>query len=272
MKVKRVGSKMETFKNGIELLGNQIKKDKKILLFSLGIGLLASFLWGIYATKVYSETIQTGIAQKVVRFHVRANSDTEADQRLKLDVRDCILSEMGPELEQCEDVEETKKLLSCSLERIQNIARKEIVAQGYHYQVKVYLTREMFPQKQYGDLCFPSGMYDALRVDIGAAQGHNWWCVMFPPMCYVDAACGKVTEETKGRLAGSLTAEEYTVVTSLESKQGVTPQVKFKIVELWQEKKSKDMNSKQIVCKKENKRVNIEGKKRNDIKNESIKK
>jgi stage II sporulation protein R len=218
----------------------QLKKDKKILLVSLSVGFVSCFIWGIFATQVYSETIQTGISQKVVRFHVRANSDTAEDQRLKLAVRDRILSEMGEELEACKNVEETKKLLQHSLERIEMVAQQEIVAQGYDNSVKAYLTTELFPKKQYGDLTFPSGMYTALRVDIGEAKGQNWWCVMFPPMCYVDAACQEVTEETKGRLAGTLTAEEYTVVASLDGKQGITPQVKFKVVELWQERKAKD--------------------------------
>lgn len=229
---------MKRLEKVAEFLFLQMKKDKKIITISLAVGFIFSFAWGIQATKVYSDTIQSGIAQKVVRFHVRANSDSKEDQSLKLAVRDCILQELGEELEQCKNVEETKTFLSSSFDRIETIALKEIHRQGYDYSVVVSLQLEMFPLKQYGDLAFPAGMYDALRVDIGSAKGHNWWCVMFPPMCYVDAACGEVTETTKGRLAGSLTKEEYTVVSAMEQDSGVTPQVKFKVVEMWQERKS----------------------------------
>lgn len=229
---------MEGWKNWMGNLGEQLNKDKKIILFSLVAGLVFTFFWGIHETKAYSDAIQSGIAEKVVRFHVLANSDEAFDQNLKLSVRDRILEEMGPELQKCVDVKETKKLLRNSFGKIQEIALDEIQSRGYVYDVKVSLQKDNFPLKHYGDLTFPAGIYDALRVEIGKAEGKNWWCVMFPPMCYVDAACGEVTEYSKVQLSGKLTAEEYIIVTALEEKKGVCPKVKFKVVEWWQEKKA----------------------------------
>lgn len=237
---KEMGDEMEEMKNWMENIGEQFKKDKKIILISVVAGLLFTFVWGIHETKAYSDTIQSGIAEKVVRFHVLANSDEAFDQNLKLAVRDRILKEMGPGLQKCENVKETKELLKSSFGKIRETSLDEIQKQGYDYDVKVSLQKDAFPLKHYGDLTFPAGIYEALRVEIGKAEGNNWWCVMFPPMCYVDAACGEVTEYSKVQLSGKLTAEEYVVITAMEEKKGVCPKVKFKIVEWWQEKKAEN--------------------------------
>lgn len=254
-------------------IGAQLRKDKKIIMVSLAAGLAVTFLWGIHETKAYSDTIQSGIAEKVVRFHVLANSDEVFDQNLKLAVRDRILEEMGPELQKCADVKETKVLLQNSFGQIQETALDEIKKQGYAYDVKVSLKKDDFPLKHYGDLTFPAGVYDALRVEIGKAEGKNWWCVMFPPMCYVDAACGEVTESSKLRLSGKLTAEEYIVVTALEERKGISPKVKFRIVEWWQEKKIENKAENKAKNKEENKAENKEkSKEENKVENKAVKK
>lgn len=207
-----------------------LKMEQKNILWACIFALI--FLSFCTATRAYSDKIQNGIAEKIVRFHVLANSDTEADQNLKLSVRDAILKELGTELKQYTNKKETIMFLKNNFKRIETIALQEIKQQGYHYDVKVSLEKTDFPLKKYGKLSFPAGVYDALRVEIGKGKGQNWWCVVYPPLCYVDVACSEVTEESKTCLQESLTEEEFSVIDGTE---GVN--VKFKIVEWWQEKK-----------------------------------
>ncbi len=212
-----------------------IKAEKKIIFMAFLLALLYTAISIIGATKAYSEQMQQSIASKVIRFHVLANSDSMADQRLKLSVRDAILQDLGQELEACETKEETELFLKDSFERIENTALKEIKKQGYDYDVKVSLEKALFPLKSYGAFSFPAGIYDSLRVEIGRAEGQNWWCVMYPPMCYVDAAWSEVTPQSQMRLKGVLTEEEFAIVNA--EQQGLQPKIRFKIVEWWQERK-----------------------------------
>ena len=177
--------------------------------------------------------IQNGIAAKVVRFHVLANSDSEEDQTLKLAVRDRILQDYGERLERCENKEKTLQALENMEQEICETALQEVIRQGYDYPVSVSLVREEFPFKKYDDLIFPAGVYDALRIEIGEAEGQNWWCVLYPQMCFVDAAWGYSTEESHRKLENTLTEEEFLIVSALEQEK-LTPKIKLKILEFWQ--------------------------------------
>lgn len=209
------------------------EKEKWVWLLAVVIGVVFSLIFGAHWTKGYSEMIQNGIAAKVVRFHVLANSDSEADQQLKLAVRDRVLQEYGQLLQECESKEETLRALEQAQQEICETAMAEVIAQGYAYPVRVSLVREEFPFKKYDDLIFPAGVYDALRIEIGAAEGQNWWCVLYPQMCFVDAAWGYSTEESHRKLENTLTEEEFLIVSALEQ-EAVTPKIKLKIVEMWQ--------------------------------------
>ena len=209
------------------------EKEKWYWLMAVIIGVLFSLIFGAHWTKGYSEMIQNGIAAKVVRFHVLANSDSEADQNLKLAVRDRVLQEYGDLLETCENKEETLAALELAKQEICETAAKEVVAQGYDYPVRVSIVREEFPFKKYDDLIFPAGVYDALRIEIGEAEGQNWWCVLYPQMCFVDAAWGYSTEESHRKLENTLTEEEFLIVSALEQEE-LTPKIKLKILEFWQ--------------------------------------
>ena len=197
------------------------------------IGVLFSLIFGAHWTKGYSEMIQNGIAAKVVRFHVLANSDSEADQNLKLAVRDRVLQEYGELLEECGSKAETLMALENAKQEICEIALQEVVEQGYDYPVRVSVVREEFPFKKYDDLIFPAGVYDALRIEIGEGAGQNWWCVLYPQMCFVDAAWGYSTEESHQKLEHTLTEEEFLVVSAMEQ-ETFSPKIKLKIVEFWQ--------------------------------------
>lgn len=145
----------------------------------------------------------------ILRFHVRANSDTEEDQALKMAVKEDVVTMLKPLLEDCADVSESKQVIVANLQNIYTTAVNTITEQGYDYPVKVYVTEEEFPAKTYGDLTFPAGKYQALRVDIGKAEGQNWWCVMFPPLCFVDESTAVVDANGKEMLKENLTKEEY---------------------------------------------------------------
>lgn len=209
------------------------KKEKWYWLGAVVIGVMFSLIFGAHWTKGYSEMIQKGIAGKVVRFHVLANSDAEADQNLKLAVRDRVLQEYGDLLTECDSKADTLAALEKVQKEICKTAAKVVAEEGYCYPVRVSIVREEFPFKKYGDLIFPAGAYDALRIEIGEAEGQNWWCVLYPQMCFVDAAWGYTTEESHRRLENTLTEEEFLIVSALEQEASL-PKVKLKIVEFWQ--------------------------------------
>lgn len=145
----------------------------------------------------------------ILRFHVRANSDSEEDQALKMAVKEDVVTMLKPLLKNCESIEESKNVIVSNMQTIYTTAVNTIVEQGYDYTVKVYVTEEEFPEKTYGDLTFPEGSYQALRIDIGKAKGQNWWCVMYPPLCFVDESTTIVSEDGKELLKKNLTDEEY---------------------------------------------------------------
>lgn len=223
---------MENRKERIKLLW---QREKWYWLGAILIGICCTALFAAHETKAYSERIQNGIAAKVVRFHVLANSDSEADQALKLAVRDRVLQEYGALLERCTSKEETLAALENAQQEISETALACVREEGFGYPVRVSLVREEFPFKVYDDLTFPAGIYDALRIEIGAGAGQNWWCVCYPQMCFVDAAWGTSTEESHARLQNALTEEEFLIVSAMEQ-EAAAPKIKLKLVEWWQER------------------------------------
>lgn len=145
----------------------------------------------------------------IMRFHVRANSNSDEDQELKLAVKEDVVAFLKPLLENCNSVSESRQLIVSNMQNIYTIAMNTIVEQGYDYPVEIYVTEETFPEKTYGDLTFPEGDYQALRVDIGEAKGRNWWGIMYPPLCFIDDTTMKVSDEGKEILEENLTPQEY---------------------------------------------------------------
>ena len=160
-------------------------------------------------TKETADQIQQGIAKEILRFHVLANSDSEEDQKLKLEVKDRLVDYMKDILDGAEDVKETKKRITENRETICLVAEQEIQKQGYTYPVSVNLEKCYFPMKTYGDCTCPAGTYEALRVCIGKAKGRNWWCVLYPGLCFADSVNVIVPDEKKQELKNILTEEEY---------------------------------------------------------------
>lgn len=157
--------------------------------------------------------LQQGIAGEVLRFHVLANSDSPADQELKLQVKDALVEKLRPLLESCGTARESEVLVAEKLEEIREWAGEEIRRAGYDYPAEVRLCDAWFPEKAYGDCVFPKGVYRALQVRIGNAGGRNWWCLLFPGLCFSGTLEGKVSPEGKEKLREVLTEEEYEAVT-----------------------------------------------------------
>lgn len=175
--------------------------------------------------------------ENLIRFHVLANSDSPEDQELKLKVRDKVIEAMSIDLEKSKDVNETRNILVASLREIEEVAKEEIEKNGKSYSVKASLGEHNFPTKRYGNVVFPAGTYEALRIEIGKAKGQNWWCVMFPPLCFVDVKHGLTDEKTKAELKKSLTEEEYYLVYSNVNERELPLQLKSKIFEIFKASK-----------------------------------
>lgn len=175
------------------------------------------------------EVSQKELADKLIRFHVLANSDSEEDQALKLKVRDAVLEYASPLLKDAKDINESREILNKNNDKIINIAKSVIKENGYSYDVQAALEYENFPVKTYGNITLPSGKYEAYRILIGNAEGRNWWCVMFPPLCFVDVTKGDVSKvETEKEMKTVLTEEEYNSVDNTKSNKGKKNDIKFK--------------------------------------------
>lgn len=195
-------------------------QNKRLILTSVLIGLAGTlFLTGLNTVQLKRENreikarlqreIQQGIAGEVFRLHVIANSDTEEDQKLKLKIKTRIVEYLEEILGKDADLEETKEAVLTHLGEIEREAEKLVHEQGFDYPVKAVVEKTYFPRKSYGDCTFPAGEYEALNVKIGEARGHNWWCVLYPSLCFIEDTYGVVTEEKKEDLKSVLTTEEF---------------------------------------------------------------
>ncbi len=191
--------------------------------------LLAIFI--LISAISYVSAVSNNIANSVFRLHVIANSDSEEDQNLKLKVRDELLSYMNIISKDSKTKEEAMKIADEHKEEFIKIAEKTIKENGYNYTVNIQIGKADFPTKYYGDITLPAGEYDALKVQIGEAKGKNWWCVMFPPLCFVDVSTGIVPDNSKQELKQSLNDEEYDLISKTDENEIA---FKFKIVELFQ--------------------------------------
>ena len=195
--------------------------------------LILTFLLFIYTTICaysYAKNISSDISDSIFRLHVIANSDSTEDQDLKYIVRDKLLEYMNNICSDCSSKEEAIKIVEENKENFKQIAINTIRENGYSYDVNINIGNFEFPTKSYGDISLPAGFYDALRVEIGEAKGQNWWCVMFPPLCFVDISSGVVPEESKEQLETTLSDEEFTLISDNSDSQ---IQFKFKLLEFF---------------------------------------
>ena len=201
-----------------------ISNFKRLLLL-----LLLLFVYTFICAFSYVNAVSSNIQDSVFRLHVIANSDSEEDQNLKYIVRDKVLEYINSISGSQSSKEDVINLANNNINEIQKIAENTVHENGYNYEVKLNIGNFAFPTKTYGDISFPAGFYDALKIEIGKADGQNWWCVMFPPLCFVDVTSGIVPEDSKEIIKESLSDEEYELV----SKNDNEIRFKFKIVEMF---------------------------------------
>lgn len=201
----------------LSIICNKKVKNSLILLFLL-------FLYISISAISYVNAVSQDIEESVFRLHVIANSDSYEDQNLKYKVRDNLIEYMNTLCIDVESKEEAIKLANLHLDEFKQIAEKTIKENGFSYPAYVEIGNFSFPTKNYGDVSLPAGYYDALRVKIGNAEGKNWWCVMFPPLCFVNVSSGIVPEESKELMKQELNDEEYSIITNEDNSE-----IQFKI-------------------------------------------
>jgi stage II sporulation protein R len=196
----------------------------KKLEVSLLVGLAVSLLFGGRLNGA-----QAALAEKMVRLHVVANSDSAWDQKVKLLVRDRLLEEVQCLLEEETDLEQAKQKIQEALPKLAKVGQEVVFEEGDTYMVTASLERTFFPTKEYEGFALPAGDYTALRIVLGEGKGANWWCVLFPPLC-----TGVATEDVEDvASAAGLTEEEIALIT--EQEEGYV--FRFRCIELWEQVK-----------------------------------
>ena len=191
------------------------------------------FLYVMLYSFSYANNVVSDLSNSLFRLHVIANSNTKEDQNLKYLVRDELISYMNTLCSNVSSKEQAIAIANEHLDDFQKVANEVIFKNGFNYSAKVQIGNFAFPTKTYGDISLPAGYYDALKVELGKAEGKNWWCVMFPSLCFVDINNGIVPEESKEELQSSLLEEDYNLISSNNSEY----KLKFKIVELFENSK-----------------------------------
>lgn len=179
----------------------------------------------------YVNAVSANISSSVFRLHVIANSDSAEDQNLKYLVRDALIDYMNSVSKNSNSKDEAISIAYQHKSDFYKIAKKVINDNGYDYNVNISIGNFAFPTKNYGDISLPAGYYDALKVEIGNASGQNWWCVMFPPLCFVDISTGIVPEDSKETIKDSLHTEEYNLINNAQT---ADVRFKFKLLEFFQ--------------------------------------
>lgn len=185
-----------------------MKYKKLILVLSLFI------IISIYLIHPYMESRNLhSFKDNIIRLHIRANSDGEEDQIIKNKIRDLLVKEFGESFGDSQSIEESRLIIKNNLEEIKSLADRALLAEGKNYSTSIDLGRRDFPTRKYGSTVFPAGQYESLIVTLGEGKGENWWCVMFPPLCFVDISHSNTTSVEKD-LEKILTEEEVEILLS----------------------------------------------------------
>ncbi len=201
-----------------------MKNLKSLIILSI---LIFTFLFLTISS--YAKTVSYDLSNNFFRLHILANSNSKEDQNLKLKVRDKIIEYMNSISYEGLDKNEAIELTKNNLENFKKIATDTILEEGYNYPVNLEIGNFYFPTKKYANISLPSGYYDALKIEIGNANGNNWWCSLFPPLCFVDISSGVIDEEAEENLKSNLDEEEFEIITS----DSETIKLKFKLVEIF---------------------------------------
>ena len=196
---------------------------KKIILSAI---IIVAALIGFKSYQKHE--IQQSIAHKILRFHVLANSDSDADQNVKKQVRDAVGTYLRPYLEECSDMEMTRKVVNEQMQEVIEVSKDVLRDNGFTYNVTAEITHTDFPEKVYGEYTFPAGEYEALEIRLGNGEGHNWWCVLYPNMCFKGTVYEVVEDEACKELKEVLSPKEYETVFNKGNYE-----IRFKILEIF---------------------------------------
>ncbi len=195
----------------------------------LSVSFLIVFLLGIWSFT--SESTVSDISQNIVRLHIIANSNSEYDQKIKYAVRDNLLNNVREKNKNSD-----YKYFISNLSEAELIADNIISEYGCNYKSKAIVGKFYFPTKKYENIILPAGEYEAVRIVLGEGKGENWWCVMYPPLCFLNKACGELGEEEMEQLKQAMSEESFDIISHDDEKISINPA--FKLVELWQELKN----------------------------------
>ena len=203
---------------------NSLKK------FLIIIILLLIYLF--FSVFCYASNVSNRLEDNIFRLHILANSNSSDDQSLKLKVRDNIISYLEENCDNCKSKSDLINLTNSNLEILKTIAQNTILEYGFNYPVEIEINNFYFPTKHYGNISLPAGFYDGLKVKIGNAEGENWWCSLFPPLCFTDVSSGIIDEEAEENLKENISEEEFSIVSS---SNGIY-KLKFRLIEFLNEK------------------------------------
>lgn len=189
-----------------------IKKNGSRLLLIFICTLLSTVLIEFAVLKAKEERLKKGISESVFRFHVIANSDSENDQQIKLKVKEEVLNYINESIKNADNLKDAEKYLKDEKENIEKVANRVLAENNFEYEAEALIVHEIFPKRTYGDITMPAGEYDAFKIVLGEGSGQNFWCVLYPPLCYVDASLCEVSEETKNDFENILSDEEYEII------------------------------------------------------------
>ncbi|WP_278407998.1 stage II sporulation protein R [Eubacterium ventriosum] len=190
----------------------QISFCMVIAIFATGI-----LTWNIFLNLETKSTVSV-LSHSAIRFHILANSDSVSDQALKMRVKESVVNYIYEKTGDFKTVDEVKNFILNNDKTIKSIATKAIADNGYDYTVSSTFGFSDFPVKTYGDVIFPKGTYTSYTIKIGNGKGHNWWCVLYPPLCFVDVSTGVLPDNSKEKLRDSLSDTQYHTVTKYNFK------------------------------------------------------
>ncbi|MBR2703858.1 MAG: stage II sporulation protein R [Clostridia bacterium] len=208
-----------------------MKTRNTVLLVFLLLSIL--FIFFVYSlAKSYSDYVFNNLSHSFVRFHVVANSNSTEDQIIKYKVRDEIMNYASSLLINANSQAEALKILSDHLDELSAIAESLITSENLNYSVRVSIGKSYFPTKDYNSFILPEGNYDALKVELGDAQGQNWWCVMFPSICIPQYDDINISDNSVSLLENTLDTEELSIISKNSNSANV--KIKFKLIELFE--------------------------------------
>lgn len=203
------------------------------------LAVLYSLIFLLLLFCFYAEKINQDLSDSMIRLHIVANSNNDADQSVKYRVRNAVVEYMRERMGSLGNKTAAKEYVGSHTSELETVANSVLSREGFTETARVSVGKFAFPTKRYANVILPAGYYDAVKIDIGKAEGENWWCVMFPPLCFVDDSKGEMDEEYMNVLKEELSEEEVDMILSSDSEKDIPVEIKFRIVEIFQDSKMK---------------------------------